>query len=86
MRHAGVVLYTAAKFARGLLIVYLGIKAASCMDRELYVCRRLTTSFSFRGNAVERWRDSRDLLFQESYLTQYHTKVDPSYNAVCSFL
>lgn len=52
------------EFARGLLIVYLGIKAP-CVDRELHVCGWLVPSFSFRGNAVERRRDSRDLLFQE---------------------
>lgn len=55
MRHVDVI--CRLKFARGLLIVYLGIKAASCMDRELHVCGWLTPSFSFRGNVVERWRE-----------------------------
>jgi len=80
-------IYLRPEFARDLLIVYLRIKATPCMDRELHVCGWLTPSFSFRGNTVVRWRDSRDLLFQEWYLTQYHvTKVDPSHIMSCTFL
>lgn len=54
------------------------------MDRELPAYGVVSSEFFVsRKCRVERWRDSRDLLFQEWYLTQYHvTKVDPSYNTV----
>lgn len=83
MRHAGVT-YTGGHSLRGLclLIVYLGIKATSCMDGGSRVCGWLARSFSFEGNTGRNGEEGgggeRDLSFQEGYLTQYHiTKVDP---------